>query len=103
YRSSELPVPHERVAPPVRVTGHEVRGPGVEGDEPAIGAEREITGRSAVGDPGRGPGHEFGSAGPQVVDEDVCYAVRVAGHEVRSGGRERDVSPVSADRGPREQ
>ena len=48
--------------------------------------------------PGRDAG-TVGGAALAIADERVVEAVRVTGHEVRRGRRERHVAPGGADRG----
>ena len=88
----------EDVALPVRVTGDEIRGVRLVGDDVAVGADRRRgAARIGLGSPERDadPGRRVGDA---VADEDVVGVVRVARDEVRRARREDDVPAVAADR-----
>src|SRR5947209_2169944 len=104
------PIVDEHVVRPVGVPGHEVGSYRLEGDEPAVGADRRIRAMAAVRLVREAvDAHPLGGAGNAVVDEHVrggvveaihvLGPVGVPGHEVGGGRGEGHEAAVGAERG----
>src|SRR5437867_474358 len=102
------PIVDEHVVRPVGVPGHEVGSYRLEGDEPAVGADRRIRAMAAVRLVREAvDAHPLGGAGNAVVDEHVrggvveaihvLGPVGVPGHEVGGGRGEGHEAAVGAD------
>jgi hypothetical protein len=92
---------HEDVAEGVGVSGHEVRGGALEGEEAAVGRDRGEGAVAAALDPGRVDADAHGRSADEVADEDVLEGIAVARDEVRGAAVEGHEAPVGGDPGVR--
>ena len=87
----------EDVSSSVKVTGNQVGGQAVDGDDTAIGGESGGERRAIGLHTERGEGHAGSRAGQAVMEKDIADVVGIGGRQVSGGGVESNKAAIGAD------